>query len=78
MPRGILAMIGLAGSVLFAASVGLFAVEQIAAGRTVPGLGYLLIAILMVAVPYYVTTPGDVAGSALERTIGWVVETDDD
>lgn len=78
MPRGILELIGLAGSVLFAASVGLFAVEQIVEGSTVPGLGYLAIAALMVLVPYYVTTPDDVAGGAIEKTVGWVVETDDD
>jgi len=78
MPRGILELIGLAGSVLFAASVGLFGVQQLAAGSTVPGLGYLVVAALMVLVPYYVTMPGDVAGSAVERTVDKIVETEDE
>jgi hypothetical protein len=78
MPRGILELIGLAGSVLFAASVGLFGVETLADGSTIPGLGYLVVAALMVLVPYYVTMPGDVAGSAVERTVDRVVESEDD
>jgi len=78
MPRGILELVGLAGSVLFAASVGLFGVETLVAGSTIPGLGYLVVAALMVVVPYYVTMPGDVAGSAVERTVDSVVETEDE
>jgi len=78
MPRGILELIGLAGSVLFAASVGLFGVETLVAGDTVPGLGYLGVAALMVLIPYYVTTPDDVAGNAVEKVVGKVIETEDD
>lgn len=78
MPRGILELLGLAGSVLFAASVGLFAVETLVDGDTVAGLGYLAIAALMVLVPYYVTTPDDVAANAAEQAAGWVVKDEDD
>lgn len=77
MPRGILELVGLAGSVLFASSVGLFGLQTLADGDTVAGLGYLGVAALMVLVPYYVTTPDDVAGSAAERAVGWVVRDDD-
>ena len=77
MPRGILELVGLAGSVLFASSVGLFGLQTLADGDAVAGLGYLGVAALMVLVPYYVTTPDDVAGSAAERAVGWVVKDDD-
>jgi len=78
MPRGIMETIGLAGSVLLAAPVALYGGETLAAGSTAAGIGYLVVAAGMVAVPYYLTTPDDVATGAVERAVGRVVEVDDD
>ena len=77
MTRGILETVGLAGSVLFAAPVGLFGADLLVRGDAVQGATFLGIAVLMVAVPRYVRTPGDVAGDAAERVADGVVKTDD-
>jgi hypothetical protein len=70
--------VGLAGSVLLAAPVALYGGETLAAGGTAPGIGYLVVAAGMVAVPYYLTTPDDVATGAVERAVGRVVQADEE
>ena len=77
MARGILETIGLAGSVLFAAPVALFGAQLLVDGDAVQGGAFLGIAALMILVPRYVRTPGDVASGAVEKTAEKVVETED-
>jgi hypothetical protein len=71
-------MVGLAASLIFAVPVGVFAVSRLAAGETALGAVLLVVAVLMVALPQYVTTPGDVPGAVLGRLVGRAVETPED
>ena len=75
--RGILGLVGLAVTLAFAIPVGLLGVQALAAGRPV-GAVYLAIAVGMVVVEEYLTTPWDLPGRAVERTVGAVVEVPDD
>lgn len=78
MAHGILDTIGLAGTVLFAAPVALLGADFLVRGDPVQGGAFLGIAALMILVPRYVRTPGDVAGDAAGRLTEAVVESGDE
>jgi hypothetical protein len=68
---GIIGLLQLAVPVAFALPVGLFGLSWLIDGRVL-GIGFVAVAILMVAVPYAVTNPldpGDVAEAAVERVV---------
>jgi len=75
--RGIIGLAGLAVTLAFAIPVGLLGAEALLAGRPV-GAVYLGVAVGMVAVEEYLTTPWDLPGRAVERAVGAVVEVPDD
>lgn len=78
MRLGILETIGLAGSLIFAVPVGLFGVESVLAGRTILGVGLLVVAVLMVVLPRRLTTPSDVPAAVVERIVGGAIGNDEE
>jgi len=76
MARGILDTLGLAAALLLAVPIALFGLDQLVRGEVV-GAVYLGIAVALVAVEQYLTTPTDIPGLVAEKTVGAVVETDD-
>jgi hypothetical protein len=75
---GIIEMVGLAATLVFAIPVALFGLERVVAGDAVVGAGLLVVAALMVVLPRRLTTPQDLPGAVAERVVGSVVETDED
>ena len=69
MRLGLLETLGVAGSLVFAIPLGIYAVERLLGGETAAGGAFLLIAVLMVLLPKYLTTPGDLPGMAAERAV---------
>jgi hypothetical protein len=72
---GILETVGLAGSLVFAIPAALLGVELLVSGeRPFVGGVLVVVAVLMVVVPRYVTSPTDVpakvAGEAVDRAVG--------
>lgn len=78
MAPGILGTIQLAATLVFAIPVAIFGVDSLLAGNALYGGGALLLAVLMVALPHYLTTPTDVPVSMAERVTGAAVKTDED
>ncbi|GGI94936.1 hypothetical protein GCM10008995_01460 [Halobellus salinus] len=78
MRLGILGTIQLAGTVVFAAPVGIFGLTRLTEGDAVLGGGLAAVAVAMVALPHYLTTPGEIPMQIAERVIGRAVVTPDD
>jgi hypothetical protein len=78
MRLGIAGTIELAATLVFAAPVGIFGLTRLLDGQTVLGGGLLAVAVGMVLLPQYLTTPGDVPAAVGERIVGAVVKTPDD
>jgi hypothetical protein len=75
MSKGILGTIGLALTLVFAIPVALLGLQFLALdGRPLVGIAFLAIAVLMVGIEEYLTTPTDLPGLVLGKTIGTVVE----
>lgn len=78
MRLGIFDMLGLAASLIFAIPVGVFGVRTALDGQLLLGGLLIVIAVGMVVLPQYLTTPADLPGTVLERVAGTVaVEPDD-
>ena len=75
---GIIGTLQLAATLVFALPVGLLGVQFLLDGRTLFGAGFVVVAVLMVALEEYLTTPTDVPAAAAEKAVGKVVETPDD
>ena len=75
---GILGTLQLAATLVFALPVGLLGVQFLLDGKTLLGGGFLGIAVLMVALEEYLTTPTDVPGAVAEKTLGKVAKTPED
>ena len=74
---GILNTLGLVVTLAFALPVALLGVNLLVSGRTVVGVALCLVAVLMVALKQYVTTPDDVPTAAAEKAVGAVVKNDE-
>ena len=77
MAQGILDTLGLAAALVLAIPIGLFGVEHLVRGDLVAGALYVGIAVGLVAIEQYLTTPTDVPGLVAEKTVGTVAKTDD-
>ncbi|MFC6736271.1 DUF7533 family protein [Halolamina salina] len=73
MRLGLLETVGVAGSLVFAIPLGIYAAERLLGGDLVVGGAFLGVAMLMVLLPKYLTTPGDLPGMAAERAVEGVV-----
>jgi len=78
MRLGILGTLQLAGTLIFAAPVGVFGISRLLDGETLLGVGAVAIAAGMVLLPQYLTTPGDIPAKVGERVAGAVVKQPDD
>jgi hypothetical protein len=78
MARSVLGWIGLVGTLIFALPAAMLGVEFIIRGRTAGGVALVVAAALMIGFERYITTPGDLTGMVADRTLGRLVETDDD
>ena len=71
---GILNTLGLVVTLAFALPVALLGVNLVVSGRTTIGVALVVVAVLMVMVKQYVTTPDDVPTAAAEKAVGAVVK----
>lgn len=78
MGLGLLETVGLAASLVFAIPLGIYGFERIVSGETVLGGAFLLLALLMVLLPRYLTTPGDLPGKIAGRVVDEVVVEPED
>lgn len=78
MARSILGTIGLAATVALAAPIVLFGVNRLLDGETVVGAAAVGVAVLMLLVEEYLTTPMDIPGKVVGATVGRVVKTPDE
>ncbi|POG53919.1 DUF7533 family protein [Haloferax marisrubri] len=78
MRLGILEMVGLGATLIFAIPVGVFGLTLLGDGRTVFGGAMLLLAVLMVALPKFLTMPQDIPSLAAEKVIGGVAKEPDE
>ncbi|KAB1186782.1 MULTISPECIES: hypothetical protein [Haloferax] len=78
MRLGILEMIGLGASLIFAIPLGVFGLTLLMDGRTVFGGAMVFLAVLMVALPKYLTTPQDIPMLAAEKVMGGIAKEPDE
>lgn len=74
---GILNTLGLVLTLAFALPVALLGINLVVSGRTVIGIALCVVAVLMVALKQYVTTPDDVPTAAAEKTVNAVVKDEE-
>ncbi|UPV98810.1 hypothetical protein M0R88_09725 [Halorussus gelatinilyticus] len=75
---GILGTLQLAATLVFALPIALLGIQFLLDGKTLLGGGFVAVAVLMVVLEEYLTTPTDVPGAVAEKTIGKVAKTPDD
>lgn len=78
MSLGIWGTIQLAATLIFAVPVGVFGLTLLSGGQPVFGAGMVVVAVLMVVLPHYLTTPGDVPASIAGRLVGSAVKVPDE
>ena len=78
MSRGLLGLVQLAGSIVFAAPVGIFGLFKLTAGESLVGSGFVLLAVLMVIGQELYTSPRDLLGTAAQRVTGLLVRRPDE
>lgn len=76
--KGIIGTLQLAATLIFALPLGLLGVQFLLDGRRLLGGLFVVLAVAMVALEEYLTTPTDVPVAVAEKTVGTVVETPDD
>jgi len=74
MSRGILDLVGLAATLVFAVPVALLGLRFLSGGEPLVGAAFLAIAAGMVAIEEYVLTPRDVPGLLAQRVVGRVAK----
>lgn len=72
---GILDMIGLAASLVFALPVGVFGLNRLLDGQTILGGGLVAVALAMVLLPQLLTTPMDLPADLAGAAVGKVAKT---
>lgn len=78
MGRGIIGTVQLAVTLAFAIPVAMLGVDKLVSGDGTVGAAFLGLALLMVAIEEYVTTPTDVPGKAATKAVGAVVKDPED
>lgn len=74
---GIISTLQLVVTLAFALPVLLLGVQFLLSGRTLFGAALVVVAVLMVGIEEYVTTPTDVPAKAAEKAAGAVVKEDE-
>lgn len=75
---GIMDMVGLAASLIFALPVGIFGLNRAIEGQYLLGGGLVLVALLMVVLPQKLTTPMDVPQMIAGKAVGKAVKAPDE
>ena len=75
---GLMDMVGLAASLVFAIPVGIFGINRLVDGQYLLGGGLVVVAVLMVVLPQRLTTPMDIPGKLAERAVGKTVKMPDE
>ncbi len=75
---GILDMLGLAATLVFAIPVGVYGVQALIGGNLPIGTFCVVVAVLMVAVPNVLTTPSDLVTKLFQGAVGKAVRTPED
>jgi hypothetical protein len=78
MGLGIWGTIQLAATLVFAIPVGVFGLNAFLAGQQVLGGGLIAVAVLMIALPHFLTTPGDIPATIAEKVVGKAVKVPDE
>lgn len=79
MGRSIIGLVGLGATLVFALPAALLGLEfLLVRGRTVAGVALVVVAVLMIVVEEYLTTPGDVVGIVAEQTVGRIAKDPDE
>lgn len=78
MGLGIWGTIQLAATLVFAIPVGVFGLNTFLAGQQVLGGGLIAVAVLMIALPHFLTTPGDIPATIAEKVVGKAVKVPDE
>lgn len=78
MALGIRQMLALGGSLIFAIPLGIYALEQFLGSEPMLGVAAIVIAVLMVALPQYLTTPDDLPGKAADKALDRIVVEPDE
>jgi hypothetical protein len=78
MTKSIIDTVTLALTLVFAIPVGLMGGNFLLSGQTILGSVFVVIAVLMVLVEEYLTTPTDLPGMAAKRVVGTVAKTEDE
>jgi hypothetical protein len=78
MRFGITATITLAATLVFAIPLGLLGVQMLADDGSLLGGVLVVVAVLMVVLPQYLTTPGDIPGQIAGRVLGKAVKVPDE
>ena len=78
MARGILDLVGLLATLVFALPVALFGLQRLAAGEPLMGAALIGIAVGMVLVEEYVTSPRDLPAEVASSAVGKVAEPPDE
>lgn len=71
---GILDMIGLTASLVFALPVGVFGLNRLLDGQAMLGGGLVVVAVAMVLLPQKLTTPMDLPADLAGAAVGKVVK----
>ena len=74
MSRGILDLLGLAATLVFAVPVALLGLRFLSRGEPLVGVAFLAIAVGMVAIEEYVLTPRDLPAALAQRVAGRVAK----
>jgi len=77
MAKGIIGQVQLLATLVFAVPVAMLGADFLLSGRVEMGLGFLLVAVLMVALEEYVTKPTDAAADAAKSAASRIVEKPD-
>jgi hypothetical protein len=77
MGLGILETLGLAGTLVFALPLAVLGIQFLLEGQQTLGAGLVAVAALMVLLPRFVTTPGDVPAEVAGRVVGGAVKEPD-
>jgi hypothetical protein len=78
MALGVMDMIGLAASLVFALPLANYAVSRLAAGEVALGAGLLVVAVAMVVLPQYFLDPGRILRGLLSGLLPRQLRRDDD
>ena len=78
MSLGIIQMVSLATTLVFALPVAIFGIRQALSGSVFLGTTLTVVAALMIIIPQRVVTPGDIPTTLLERFTHCALSQEDD